>query len=232
MLPSCCRLCPPRGREDWRRSGLGRAPSARPAPVPRVPSAHSRRDRKEVSVLCCRDLLLLLGKREPRYERLDPGRLWRGPGAEPRGGGSECGTGGQRGDPGRLLQPPTAAPGSAPRAPASSPGGSGGPSPAPPASCARPCRGHTPSHPGRLRLALCGAGSRQEPSDRRGLSPPRTLSALGVGPAYLWLPGRSRPPRREVSRKSVPRKSVPRDWASSPEPRGRGTGRAGAAREE
>lgn len=76
------------------------------------------------------------------------------------------------------------------------------------------CRGHTPSHPGRLRPALCGAGSRQEPSDRRGLSPPRTLSALGAGPAYLWLPGRPRPPGREVSRRSAAR-----DWASSLEPR-------------
>lgn len=60
------------------------------------------------------------------------------------------------------------------RAPASSPGGSGGPSPAPPASCARaaPPRSYA-EHPGRLHPALCGAGARLEPSDRRGLSSPQ-----------------------------------------------------------
>lgn len=41
----------PAGREAWRRSGLGRAPSAGSAPALRAPSARARRSGEEVSAL-------------------------------------------------------------------------------------------------------------------------------------------------------------------------------------
>lgn len=163
----------PAWREDWRRRGLGRARSAGLAPAPREPSARARRGREEVSLLCCRGLLLLFGRKKPRYVAGVPGGSGRGPDAEPRGGGRSAGPAGgaaiqaafcSRPRPRRAqraaLEPPppvaAAAAAPAPRPPRPSPRG--------PAAVTR-------------RAAPAASAQRfverePKPSDRRGLSPP------------------------------------------------------------
>lgn len=182
------------GREARRPSGLGRAPRASAAPARRALSAHSRRGREEVSLRCRPDLLG--STRAARKEGTDtpapgPGRLRRRPGAEPRGGGPSVGPAGSAAiqavfcslpRPRRALSPTLQPP--PPVAVAAV-----APAPRPPHPAPR--HGHTLSHPGRLRPALCGAASGA--SDRRGLLPPRTVGALGARPAYLWLPAAPAP---------------------------------------
>lgn len=178
--------CPPEGG----RPGDGAARGGPPAPPGRAAD--------EVSEPCGRELLLLR-RQEAGPQRRVPGGGG-GPGAEPRGRGARAG--GQRGDPGRLLQPPAAAPGPAPRPQPPPPVAAGAPAP-PPASCARAApRPHAePPAASALRVV--------EPEPAR--SPVTAPSAPGAGSPDLWLPRR---PAREA-----PRRPAARDRAASAERR-------------
>lgn len=164
----------PARREDW--SGLGRAPSAGPAP--RAPSARARRGREEVSVPRCRDCLLL-GRRKPRSRRRGPGRLW----LRARRGVSGWGPAGGAAIQAAFCSRPRP-PGSARRAPFSLLPRRRPPQPRAPRA-ARPRRGRTPSRPAASALRFV----EPEPARSRvtgAASSPRALSA--AGPARPGVP--------------------------------------------
>lgn len=136
-----------------------------------------------------RNLLLLYRRKDPRWQRPSPGRLWR----RAPGRGTECEAGGQRGNPGRLLQPPGRA-GLCALLQPPPPVAAVAPAPRPAPRAARPA---SLTHRATL-AASCLRFLEPEVGDRRGLSLLGTLSGLSAGPAYLWLPSHPRPPSRDV----------------------------------